>query len=712
MKLQSLINHIEATDFLSFREVALLALRARGFEPELTDGPYDGGKDLVVYVRGLQRSRLAVQVSTERDWEKKLREELSKKRWMDYAAEGLRTLLFVSSRRVPEASFQTVADDLERETGVRVERLDAQGIASLVFERPESAAGLLRALGITAVTPGPQRPFNRRDHRTTLAFAVAFFGEEAEDFRRAMMERAIVNELCLAGGVAARETVVSRAAQSLGVTAAQRPTLAGVVDRLLQREVLRGPNGTITLAADELDRWRIARGVQERAEADLRAAVDATLAPSLPRPLERADAVSAVMENLGALLVDASASTSQRAVFLDATSDPRDRVRRLAATLAAAGVPDDTARDVVVPALVREAQASSFGRTLMAGELFLSLSTLQTQHLLQVLAEGSRFEVLLDTPIAMPLLCARLYEPTPQGFFVAADAVWQLLRAHRIPVRLPRHYLEEIASHLIDAARNFAALVEDAPDPDLVASENAFVAHFVALQHMGRAPQAEGVRTSFEVYLEGFEFERAAMHKDFRLLRDALMASLQRALHREGIEVIDLRPNTASVKTAQQDIAWALRELAISREGVVLDHDATTLAWAREQRADPTRVWALCTWDRVHLHLRRTGAHGLDVYEPSTLGDLLGLAAHGAEEAVATSPWIVAKLAAEEQARQGAAVWDALAASEQRALHDSLVRREARRFKDAWVGRSRTVNRARGLLDAWADWKTTHLGGA
>lgn len=711
MKLQSLVSHVEAADFLSFREVALLALRARGFEPELTDGPYDGGHDLIPYVRGLQRSRFAVQISTERDWEKKLREELSKKRWKDYVAQGLRVLLFVSSRRMPEASFQTVADDLERETGVRVERLDAQGIASLVFERPAVAAGILRALGIPVATETPQTAFNRRDHRVTLAFAVAFFGEEADDFRRAMMERALINELALAGGTAARETVVSRAAQSLGVTAAQRPLLAGVVDRLIQRDVLRGPNGTITLSPEELDRWRITRGVQERAEADLRAAVDATLAPVLPRPLERADTVSAVMENLGALLIEASASTSQRAVFLDATGDPRDRVRRLAATLAAAGVPDDAARDVVVPALVRVAQASSFGRTLMAGELFLSLSTLQTKHLLQVLADGSRFEVLLDTPVAMPLLCAMLYEPTPQGFFVAADAVWQLLRAHRIPVRLPRHYLEEIASHLIDAAWNFEALVEDAPDPDLIASENAFVAHFVALQQMGRAPKAEGARTSFEVYLEGFEFERAKLPKDFRLLRDALMASIQRALHHEGIEVIDLRPGAAAVKTAQQDITWALRELAIAREGVVLDHDATTLAWAREQRSDPKRAWALCTWDRVHLHLRKTGAHGLDVYEPSTLSDLLGLAAPSTDEAVATSPWIIAQLAAEEQARQGAAVWDALAASEQRALHDSLLRREARRFKDAWVGRSREVNRARGLLDAWSDWKATHLGG-
>src|SRR4051812_38925923 len=111
MKLQALVSHIEVTDFLSFREVALLALRLRGFEPELTDGPYDGGHDLVMYVRGLQRARFGVQISTEKDWEKKLREELAKKRWRDYAAQGLRTLLYVSSRRMPEASFQRVADE-------------------------------------------------------------------------------------------------------------------------------------------------------------------------------------------------------------------------------------------------------------------------------------------------------------------------------------------------------------------------------------------------------------------------------------------------------------------------------------------------------------------------------------------------------------------------------------------------------------------------
>ncbi len=710
MKLHALVSHIEATDPHSFREVALLALRLRGFEPELTDGPYDGGIDLVVYVRGPRRARFGVQISTERDWEKKLRDELAKPRWKDYAAQGLRTLLFVSSRRMPEASYQKVADDIERGTGLHVERLDAQGIASLAFDRGAASAAILRALGIAPVVSTAPVPFSLRDHRVTLAFAFAFFGEEASDFRSGVMECAIVNELALAGGSAARETVVSRAAQSLGVTSAQRAILEGVVDRLVQRGVLRGPNGSITLAAGELERASEARAVQASAERVLRVAVDGVLAAIIPAPLARADTVSAVMESLGALLVEASANTSQRAVFLDATGAARDRVRRLAAVLTAAGVPDDTARTEVMPSLVREAQTSSFGRTLLAGELYLSLATLQTQHLLRALTEGSSFEVLLDTPVAMPLLCSRLYEPTAQAFFVAADALGRLLAAHQIPTRLPRHYLEEIASHLIDASRNFAALVEDAPDPDLVASENAFVAHFVALDRMGRAPKAEGERTSFAVYLEGYELDRSMAKMEFRLLRDTLMARIQRAFSQYGVEVMDLRASPGAMSAAQRDIAWGLRELGIAREGVVLHHDANTLAWAREQQPDPKRSWALCTWDRLHLHLCRTSAHGIDVYEPSTLSDLLALAAPTDEGVAAPSPLIVAQLVAEEQARQGAAVWDALAAQEQEGLHDSMLRREARSFKAAWVGRSREVNRARGLLDAWADWKTSHMG--
>jgi len=706
MKFEPLARLISAADFTSFREIALRTLRAQGYAPVLTDGPGDGGADFRLYQLGTHPAPLAVQISVEADWKSKLREDAKK---LHQKAGGLKLdeLLYMTSRRIEETEFNTVRNKIRKEFGVRVERMDNQAIASIALSE-EIVPELLSPLGIDVpATPGP-RNLAEQDRRLNLAFSCALFGVEAEDFRRSVLDRVVVHELADLGGTAERDDVVARSCRTLGLDGARRPMVSGAVDRLIQRGTVHGPNGSLTLAAKELAQQRAAAAVQGRSRDELIGLVRKALTPLVRRHDARDEAARAILEDLGALLLEQGATTVSRAVFRTSGESPRERVRRLHATLRAYGV-EAEASEAMVVRLVEVAGKTAYGKALVAGQMFISLGNVETPQLLGALGVGRGVHVLLDTSVAMPWLCVRLQGPVEQHFFLASQLLDAQLRAHDLRVSIPRHYVEEIASHLLDAWKNYRALVTDDPDPALRASENAFVAHFVGLQRQGVLPTGTG-STPFDVYLRGFDFDPRLADRPYIQSRDTLIARLTRIFKEYGIDTIELQAPPEQRTRAEREVDWALHDIRQERHRLLKDHDALTLAWAFDHEEDPDIAWIVCSWDRLHAYLREREVHRVDVFDPVTLVDLLSLAAPtSGAEVDAVSPKVIALAFTEEEAQRSAEVLDRLARIEGEGLSDGRLRNEARRFKNAWISRERSVRRTLSLPDAWREWKTTRL---
>ncbi len=112
MRFDSLVRLIQSADYMSFREIALLTLRARGFAtPAIRDGWSDGGSDMAVYTFALQPLKFAIQISVEKDWRAKLRQDARKAK----KTLGTNDFLFVTSQRLAEVEFQAIADELVRD---------------------------------------------------------------------------------------------------------------------------------------------------------------------------------------------------------------------------------------------------------------------------------------------------------------------------------------------------------------------------------------------------------------------------------------------------------------------------------------------------------------------------------------------------------------------------------------------------------------------
>jgi hypothetical protein len=698
MRLDSLVRLIESADPTAFRELGLLCLERRGFAPHLTDGPYDGGKDFSVYVAPPQQAPFAVQLSVERDWEKKLKADAARVK----ARLGIQQLLFVSSRRIPEASFQDVGDELSRTLGIIVQKMDAQAMASLAIARG-FASRVLEILGI-AVPPPSSRPFQRPDMRQDAAYACAFFGTEAQSFRKTTIEQTILAVVSPTGS-ARRDDVVQQVALTLGLALNQQGQIRSALDRMIQDGRLRGHNGTVTMDPDVLDGWRALRALQDQNRGELRREVEALLVRHSPGAPGLPAAVDALMEDLGALWLATAAASSQGLSgqgLPGIAQDPlSERLRHLHRTLDVLGLAEGMGRDGLLQELTRCATNSAFGKTLAAGELFLDLLGLRTPHLLRALGERQEMCVVLDTSVAIPLLCCLLYEPAAQRFFIAAQHAYDQTLAHGIRLVLPADYLEEVASHLIAALRDYGDVA--GLDPDFRSSQNAFVAHYAALRHAGKAPM------DFPTYLEGFGLFARHISGDFYAARDALMRDLRRLAVRYNIHTEPLASSEQGRRWAEEHITRAQSDLDMERPRVLLQHDARTLGWLHDNEVDGDRAYVLCTWDRLLLGARRTETLGWDALDPVVLGDVLSLAASPDDEIKLVSPVVVALSLSEAEAERGAKVWDFLARTERERLHDATLRRAALAFKRDWMERAREEPRSKDMQAAWERWKGEHL---
>ncbi len=700
MRLDSLERLVSSADFSTFRQIALTCLEERGFMPSLTDGPHDGGADFLSYVLAPGTTKFVVQISVEKNWQSKLRKDAAKaKRKL-----GAEILLFVSTRTITQAAFQEVADDLQRTLNVQAQKMDAKDIASLA-ERKGFTPKILESLGISVPTVTP-KPFERPDLRRNLAYACAFFGTDAQAFRATVIENAAIAVVFAAGGSSLRTTIADRVSLSLGLASSQVSQVNSAIDRMLQDGRLSGKNGIVTLDGTTKSNWASMSAIQQKDRFDLDRQLDALLAPHLVDAARRKDVLGAIVEDLGALWLDTGRATSN--ALGDAESawlshdGLRSRIRHLDALLDTLGVIDRASREKLLGDLSGIAAGSPLGRALIAGEVFINLVSLNTPHVLQAFGGGKRLVALLDTSVAMPLLCSLLYTAAAQQFFVAAKHAYEQLVAHRASMVLPRDYLEEVASHLREAYA-YKEIVE--LDPDLRASQNAFVAHYAAL----RAAEGEKAE-SYSSYLAGLGFAEAMANSDRDVVRDILMNKLQRLFTGYGIETNNLPASASSLKRAQEAFAFAMKERGDEgRPPILIRHDVVTVGWLLDRGADADATYLLCTWDKLHPYVQVHEEANWDVLDPVALGDVLSLAAPEGEEVKIVAPTVVALMLSVEAEQKGAAVWDDLVRIEKEGLHDARLRHAAREFKKDWVERAAKEKRSRDLQKEWEAWKVAHL---
>lgn len=678
MKRDTLTRLIEAASPEQLRQIARLVLRLSGYpDSRITDGPYDGGADLRVQSSGGNSLPLAVALSIEGDWQKKLRDDADKVR----RKLGLNRLLFMSSRRIPEGTFRTVQADVSDKLGVQVDRIDQQAVADLVMDN-HKLSELLGILDI-ALDIGPQ-PSNPADRRRDAAYSYAFFSPDAQSFRAVVREQSLLVALAHAGGSAKLTDLYADTARLLGLPQEDVVRLLPDLERLLKQGRMRRFNGSVALGEAEKTTLDALRALREREETSLREQLASLLEQGGVHPGQ--DVLDITLRGLGALML-------RHVGAPETLDDLRRQVLQLRRQLQAFGLPEGARGDQLLQRLVDIAGASPLGISLATGSLYRTLTNLHRDALLSAF-DARSLSVVLDASVAIPMFCVRFHGTVKQRFFLVADELYTLARRQNIPLELPSVWLEEMASHLLKA-RDYRALVGTGTD-ELRLSQNAYVSYYAT----ARAKRDIG---SIDEFLATFGLTETLVQRsrgDYHAVRRQLEALLRQQLSRYGISIIETPFKAPHVKQADRDWDWVRHELNIEPRDPVLErHDKQVLAWlAGKVEDDPTHAPLIVTWDRLLRRARPEGTPG-GALDPLAVCELLSFV--GGDESPSETTRFVGFWLTELETERGAQILDTLVQLEKEQLSDAQLAQRAREFRTQYLAGRPDLSDVTALEKAW-----------
>jgi Restriction endonuclease len=697
MNLEPLTRLIETAGFLEFRELAMRYLELSGYsEVTLKDGWNDGGSDFAVAVHGGNMVPLAIQITVQRaEWESKVKSDFRRAK----NELGLTQGVYITSRRIAQVPFTDVADELWAQDTISVRSVDSQSLASLFFKEAE-ADFVLDTLGISRDTRRPDI-VPRPDLKEDAAYSFMVFGDASEKFRQSVVEQTVLSYLTRPASEYKRDATETAVVAALGLHHDQVSLVTSAIDRMLQNQRLRLIDGVLAVDKTIAEGFRVMRTLREEQWRRLGRQVDSYLATDAGLAgagLERASDI--VMKGAGSLFL-AAASSASMAVSTERISGPlggqiRKRLNEIAKVLVASGV-SEASLDVRLQTLASLVSNSEIGRVLMAGELFVALASIEARNFERAFGADAGTEIYLDASVAIPMIAGLLYEPGSHRFSSSAAGVYELAGRRGMSLLLPRVYLEEAATHLLHAVERYQPLL--GTDEDLRFSTNSFVAHFTDLS------SRNAIKVPFSQYADSLGYTKRPT--SFVRQRDSIMGNLAALFGRYGVKIVDL-PRTKSSEThtyAQEAATFTAAELHLQRTGILLEHDASVIAFFMDPESEASAARVLCSWDRLHLQLQSSsGPARWAAFNPPTLCDLLILTrAH--EDGELTTTINVAMELGEEDGQRGADVLDALVRIESGALHDAELLGLAAQFKDAYMEAIRRDEAPDDLAEAWAGWK-------
>lgn len=624
---------------------------------------------------------LAVALSIESDWQKKLRDDASKvKRKL-----GVQRVLFISARRIPEGTFRSLQTELNDKLGIHVDRIDQQGIADLVMDS-DSLAKLLAILDIDVDT-GPQA-LEPADRRRDAAYAYAFFSPAVHSFREVVREQSLLIALAHTGGSAKITDLYADAARLLGLRADDVVRLLPDLERLLKQGRLRRFNGSVALTDGEKATLDALRTLRQREEAALRSELSGLLQAAGVRPTQ--EVLEVALRGLGALML-------RHAGAPEALDDLRRQVLRLRRELQAFGFPEGARGDALIQQLVEVARTSALGKSLATGSLYRTLTSLQRDALLSAL-DARSISLVLDASVAIPMLCVRFHGSVKQRFFLVADELYSLARRQNIPLELPNVWLEEMASHLL-RARDYQALASVGTE-DLRLSQNAYVSYYATARARHKVDD-------FGTFLASFGLTEALAQRargDFHAARRQLETSLRRQLAHYGISSVETPFTAAHLRQAERDWDWARHDLNIeSRDQILERHDKQVLAWlAGRAEDDPSHAPLIVTWDRLLRRARPEGVPG-GALDPLAVCELLSFVS-GDEGPIETARFVGFWLT-DLEAERGALILDSLVQLEKEHLSDAQLVQRAREFRTKYLDSRPDLSDVAALEQAWRSFR-------
>ncbi|MDM8551587.1 hypothetical protein QUF72_15985 [Desulfobacterales bacterium HSG2] len=693
MNIDSIANLIQASDVSTFRTLALQFLNLVGYSSvHLCDGPYDGGKELKIYEDETKGLRLVVQISVEKDWRKKIEKEIHKIR-ANYNANHI---IFVSSRRVPERSFQGFSNEILLKTGVYVIRYDNQAISS-EFVKKDRVDELLDILGIkdTGHSRGKEKYFSPKHEAIA---SVLIFGEQTKAFRDSIFDSLIKSYLFADSEGLEREALTDRIINDNNFGRNQAKLISSHIDRLLQKGDIEKSDTVFKLRKHESDKFSGLRKAGERDFIDVRNRI---LSFFNKREINLSkDELDFIVENLTEFTLVLYRSQIS---YLDSGAADKESYLKIRNVLSKNVGSENV--DKFFEEIAGIVSDTPFGQRIAATALCISLLNTDSDHLLNALGGRAGANIYLDSSVVIPMLCGLLFDVTTYRYGYSAKLLYDLIKDHDFKAFIPNIYVEEIGTHLIEACRDYKYII--GLDDDLSFSKNAFVSHYT---HYLKKRGEKALSFKDYVSLFGISLDRIRTNmseQEFYQCRNSSRNEISQLLARYGIKTVRCDPSY--IWEIKSYLTTILNGRNIEKPDILIEHDATVIKYLYDAEVSSSFVKILCTWDTVHFMFKAQYNHGYEVLNPVALIDLFSLAkprSHPYKNKMTTLVDF-AKSQSSHIMEQGAGIWDEIVSLEKDGLADAELLLKAKEFKNDYMAKASMYQDLDhdDIARAWDVWK-------
>ncbi|EMY8087126.1 TPA: hypothetical protein SMR11_006010 [Pseudomonas aeruginosa] len=692
MNLDSLVRVVQAASISDLRSLVVDFLPLVGINKAFfCDGPYDGGKDFAIYGDQAKGVEIGIQLSVESNWQGKVLTDARKCK----AKFNVNLMYFVSSRRIPEGSFESTRKEIFKETGVTVLKYDSQAIAT-AFTQHNEVNTLLKHLGID-VTPTnlPKKYFSAKNEAVA---SLLVFDNDVKDFRARLYDSIVKSVLARNEGGLNREELIDEVISTYQMSNAQRALVNSHIDRLLQSKEINSRSKTLYLSSSEMAAYK---GLKDSAEYEagiLFERIKQTL--SEKNILKDDNNISLLLDNyltLSCSLIEKNFSLGDNT---NGTNASYIAIREILKSKEG-----EEATEQAFQEISRIIADSEFAKLVSSAKLYDCILNSDSTRLINALGADKSINIYFDSSVVIPLICGILYSAVRDRNSRSGAALYELVSEHSFTSIIPATYAEEISAHLIEACRDYKSILEQGIDMSY--SGNAFVSHYC--QYI---KTENGKNLSFSDYVRVFgisadTISTSMSDTQFYKARDRATGEISRILPKYGFAVETLNPT--GVDRAILEIKEILEEKNLRKPDVLVRHDAVVISYLSGAYVPSDIAKILCTWDKIHLSLNPEGLNGYFVMNPIVLIDFLSIAKNSAKEFSLAHILDFAAIQQEKDLELSAKIWDQIAKIEHGKLSDASLMLQASKFKEQFIennsGQLDSIEDA--VREQWQIWKKT-----
>lgn len=687
-------------DSASFRQLATQVLHRRGYKRVAeTDGPNDGGTDIRVFVDGVSSSNVAVQVSVERDWKAKIRKDARKAK----SRLGSTVFEYMSSRRIPEAEFQTISEELRSE-GIIARKLDSQSLAGLILQYG-LVDDLLQLSGVNA-EDFRHVPPKRLSPHDEAALACTFFSDDSHDFRRGVVDSAIfyvLTDVYPAG--LRRSELIEKCRHLVGQGFVDGARINSEVDSLLSRGMLESQGGEIACSSEGKSQVAATTAMRDALLLEALSRIKKLVRDCSGKMISDEDAKRIL--DLGGTLIRESQKwaispfSNGEGRFLRATEQSRQRFHEFHRVLDEVGIADGAHRDELVYRIAQSIAESHLGQVLAAGELYINMASYTGSALRAALDGGSEIRILLDASVAMPLLIGLMFGDGAGPASALAVRFRDMCIEREVGISITDFYIGECAAHLIAADEKWGGIVDEIPD--LAGSCNFFVAAYASLKESGRAE-------TFADFLRKLGLASTMRHKDPEVARAQVCGKISSILSRYDIKIekaVKIDRITRKKVGSVFDTFEEQGQLDWGRNHIVVENDERAVCILEERSATKRASWWFCTWHRLHFLAAKYLSSDWMPFTPIGIIELLGVLIPGDAEPPSSVLWLI-RAAQDSTIYHAAQIWDTIAKIESSNLQNVDLLELAREFHAQYLAATQDEPSAVRIKEEWEKFKAAH----